>query len=186
MSKTKSITFVPMKKLLGFIFLGSFMLGGCTKDGIEINFNMDYTTDFTIEAGGGLNLPIDFFTPDVTTNAEAEFEANDTRKDKIKEIKLESLDLTITAPDGQNFDFMKDIYLFISADGVEEQRYAFIENIAEGVSTISLNTDGIDLAQYIKEDKFSLRVEAVQDMTMTRNIDVTADMVFAVKANPLK
>lgn len=94
--------------------------------------------------------------------------------------------LTITAPDGQNFDFLDDIYLFIEADGVEEQRYAFIENIPDGQSSISLSSEGVDLAEYIKQDKFSLRVEAVQDMTMTRNIDVKADMVFAVKANPLK
>lgn len=175
-----------MKNILAIILIASVALSGCKKDGIEINFKMNYNTNFTIEGGGGLNLPLDFFTPDVTTDSEAEFEANDTRKDKIKEIKLESLVLDITSPANQNFDFMKDIYLYINADGLDEQRYAFIENIPEGLTSISLNADGIDLAEYIKQDKFSLRVKAVQDKTMTRDIDVAAAMVFAVKANPLK
>jgi hypothetical protein len=175
-----------MKKLLGLLLLVSFVFQGCQNEEIGIRFKMDYNTSFTIEAGGGLNLPLDFFTPDVTTNSEAEFEANDTRKDKIQEIKLESLSLAITSPANQNFDFMKDIYLFINADGLDEQRYAFIENIPDGLTTITLNADGVDLAEYIKKDKFSLRVEAVQDKTMTRDIDVSAAMVFDVKANPLK
>jgi hypothetical protein len=81
---------------------------------------------------------------------------------------------------------MKDLYLYINAEGLEEQRYAFIENIPEGYASINLNADGVDLAEYIKKDKFSLRVKAVEDKTMTRDIDVSAAMVFAVRANPLK
>jgi hypothetical protein len=179
-------TFTLMKKLLLLLFVSVFVFGGCKNEGIGINFKMDYTSSFTIEAGGGINLPIEIFTPEVTTDSEAEFEANDTRKDKIQEIKLESLSLTITSPEGQNFDFMKNIYLYINAEGLEEQRYAFIENIPEGYASINLNADGVDLAEYIKKDKFSLRVKAVQDKTMTRDIDVSAAMVFAVRANPLK
>ncbi len=175
-----------MKYLYAILALSTIVFSSCNKDGIGIKFNMDYNTSFTIQAGSGLNLPFDFFTPDISSNSEAEFEANDTRKDKIKEIKLESLRLSITSPDNQNFDFLKDIYLYINADGLEEQRYAFIENISNGVSSISLNADGIDLAEYIKKDKFSLRVKAVQDKSMTNDIDISADMVFAVKANPLK
>lgn len=175
-----------MKYLYAILALSTIVFSSCTKDGIEINFKMDYNTNFTIESGGVINLPLEFFTPDITSNSEAEFEANDTRKDKIKEIKLESLRLSITSPDNQNFDFLKDIFLYINADGLEEQRYAFIENISNGVSSISLNADGIDLAEYIKKDKFSLRVKAVQDKSMTNDIAISADMVFAVKANPLK
>ncbi|MEJ6750021.1 MAG: hypothetical protein QNL27_01635 [Bacteroidia bacterium] len=36
------------------------------------------------------------------------------------------------------------------------------------------------------KDKFSLRVKAVQDKSVSKDIDISADMVFAVKTNPLK
>ncbi len=175
-----------MKKILALALIFSVAFTSCKKDEVGIRFNMDYSTSFTIESGNVLSLPFDFFTPDVTTNSESQFSANDTRKDKIQEIKLTSLSLDITNPDEKNFNFLKHIYLYISADGVEERRYAFKENIADGVLVLQLDPEGVDLAEYIKQDKFSLRAECVQDETLENDITVKADMVFAVKANPLK
>ncbi len=96
--------------MLRFKYLSLFILlivAGCQKEGVGIRFNMDYNTSFTVESGNILSLPLDFFTPDVTTNSEAEFAANDTRKDKIQEIKLTSLVLKTKESSGANFDFFK-------------------------------------------------------------------------------
>ena len=172
------------KILACFIVLS--LANGCKKDGLEISFDMDYSTSFTIQSNTGISLPFDFFTPDITTNSEEEFESNDTRKDKIKEILLKKLALKITAPEGRDFDFLKDINLYIRAEGLEESRYAFFENVPDGLTQLTLNSEGIDLAPYIKEDKFSLRAECVFDQTFNQDIDVTADMLFGVKANPLR
>ena len=127
-------------------------------------------------------MPIDFFTHPITTNSEAEFESNDTRKDKVEEIKLLKLDLTITAPDGANFDFLKDIYIYIKADGLEEKRIAFKQNIAEGLSMIQMSIDDVELAEYLKKDAFSLRAETVQDKTLSQDLTVLSEMQFQVKA----
>lgn len=93
-----------MKNIL-LLFLALLFFAGCKKDGVGIRFKMDYETSFTVPSSNLLNLPFDLFTPDITTNSEAEFEANDTRKDKIQEIKLETLKLTITSPQGLNLIF---------------------------------------------------------------------------------
>jgi hypothetical protein len=100
-----------MKKIALLLFASSILFG-CKKDELGIRFKINYETSFDVLSGNILNLPFDLFTPDITTNSEAEFAANDTRVDKIQEIKLESLNLTITAPQGQNFDFLKHIYTF--------------------------------------------------------------------------
>lgn len=173
---------------LSFTLISMLLIlnSSCKKDVVSIRFKMNYETSFTVPSGNVINLPFNLFSPDVTTNSEAEFEANDTRKDKIQEIKLESLNLSITAPPSENFDFLKHIYLFIKADGVEEKRYAFIENIAEGQTELTLITENLDLAAYIKQDKFSLRAETVQDKSLKQEVEIKAKMVFAVKANPLK
>ncbi|MBT8327630.1 MAG: hypothetical protein KJP21_07890 [Bacteroidia bacterium] len=174
-----------MKNIVLALVILSFF-SGCKKDSIGIRFNMDYTTSFDIKSGNILSLPLDFFTPDITTNSETQFSENDTRKDKIQEIKLTSLSLDITNPDNATFDFLKHVYLYINADGLEEIRYAFKENIADGLLILNLDTEGVDLSEYIKKDKFSLRAECVQDKTLDKDLTVKADMVFAVKANPLK
>jgi hypothetical protein len=175
-----------MKKLFGLgIILTLFTASSCKKEGISIKFKMNYDAEFTIESGNILNLPLDFFTPDITTNSEAEFEANDTRKDKVQEIKMLKLDLTLTAPDGADFDFLKSIYLYINADGLDEKRIAFKENIADGLTVIVMNIDDVELAEYIKKDAFSLRAETVQDKTLSQDIDVLSEMQFQVKARAL-
>ena len=170
--------------ILGVISL--FCFTSCKKEEVTVNFKINYETEFTVPSGSVINLPFNLFSPDITTNSQAEFEANDTRKDKIQEIKLASLKLAITSPQGQNFDFLKHIYLYIKAEGVPEQRYAFIENIADGQTELNLIAENVDLAAFIKQDKFSLRAETVQDKSLNQNADIKANMVFAVKANPLK
>ena len=158
----------------------------CKKDSIGIRFKMDYETSFTVSSGNLLNLPFDVFTPDVTTNSQAEFEANDTRKDKIQEIKLETLKLTITAPQGAKFDFLKSVYLTIEATGLPDQRVAYIENVADGQTELNLLVEDANLAEYIKMDKFGLKEETTIDKTLNQDVEIRANMSFAVKANPLK
>lgn len=186
MSKTKSITFVPMIKLLGLLLVSAFVLGGCNKDEIGISFTLDYTASATIKSGSILNLPLDFFTPDITTNSEAEFAENDTRKDKIISTELTSMNLRITEPDGKTFSFLKNIYFYINAEGLDEARVAYKENVNSSDAIIELTTEDVNLAEYIKKDKYSLRLECVTRETINQDIDVSSDMVFRVKANPLK
>ena len=66
----------------------SLFLINCNKDKLGISFEINDSFDFTMESGSIINLPFDILTPDVTTNSAGEFEQNDTRADKIKEIKL--------------------------------------------------------------------------------------------------
>lgn len=174
-----------MKNIL-FLFALVLLFASCKKDGVGIRFKMDYETSFTVPSGNLLNLPFDLFTPDVTTNSEAEFEANDTRKDKIQEIKLETLKLTITAPQGAKFDFLKSVYLYIEAAGMPDQRVAYIENVANGQTELNLLVEDANLAEYIKMDKFGLKAETTTDKTLNQDVEIRANMSFAVKANPLK
>ena len=139
-----------------------------------------------MQSGNVLNIPFDIFTPDITTNSESQFSANDTRKDKVEEVYLLQLDLSITAPAGANFDFLKNIYLYINADGLAEQRIAYKENISDGSTVIQMEVESTNLADYIKKESFGLRVETVTDKVLSQDVDIHADMQFQVKARALK
>ena len=104
-----------MKKIL-FLFLISLSILSCKKTHDLFTFDVNDTSNFTIESQYGINLPFSVPTPDINTSSEKEFENNNTKASLVKEIILKKLTLTITSPDGETFKFLKNITLYISAD----------------------------------------------------------------------
>ena len=86
---------------------------------------MEYTDLVTIPSATGINLPLSILSPETTTNAEAEFEINDTRKDLIEQIKLTELQLVLENPVTEDFSFLNEISIYISADSIAEQLVAW-------------------------------------------------------------
>ncbi len=158
----------------------------CKKVDKFTQFNLDYTETFVIPSSTGTNLPLNFFSPDIETNSTTEFEVNDTRKDLIEEIKLTRLDLTLKNPSSGNFDFLKSAEIYIAADGLSEAKVAYIDNIPNNsAKSISLTTTNADLQQYIKKDKFELKLKVVTDQILTSDHEIETYSVFYVDAKIL-
>ena len=79
--------------LLGFAVFT--FTNSCKKIDELTKFEMDYNATVVIPSTSGLGLPFSVLTPSVTSNSEATFEVNDTRKDLIEEILLKKLELRI-------------------------------------------------------------------------------------------
>ncbi|NHF61038.1 hypothetical protein FK220_016925 [Flavobacteriaceae bacterium TP-CH-4] len=174
-----------MKKILPII-LCVFLLFACDKIDDLTKFDMDYDSSVVIESAANINLPFDVVTPDVETNSESEFAVNDTRKDLIEEIKLKSLRLNITSPDNQDFSFLKSVEIFISAEGLEEVPIAAITEVPEDIgSLLELDTSDRDIKEYIKKDKFNLRLNTVTDEVLTSDCYIDVKSVFFVDAKIL-
>ncbi|MCB9263228.1 MAG: hypothetical protein H6607_12710 [Flavobacteriales bacterium] len=173
-------------KLLFFISI-VYLLGGCKVADKFTQFDMEYKTTAIVKSASGINLPFDILTPDVESNSESTFEVNDTRKDLIEEIKLKHLDLLITSPDGQNFDFLKSIAIYISADGLNEIKVAWKDDIPDGMgNNLVLETTENDLKEYIKKDKFNLRLNTVTDKVITNDVYIDVNSIFFVDAKLFK
>lgn len=159
-------------------------LSSCKK---LLTFDIGLSSSFSIPSTVLVDAPINLPTPDVTTNAEQEFEENDTRAKYIDEIHLTELKLTITSPENQTFSPLKHLYIYINTEGLVETRVAYYENIPPDVGKeLLMNLDDTDLEEYIKKEKFKLRVQVVTDETFFSNISITADMNYRVKAkNPV-
>ena len=174
-----------MKRSIIFI-LFAFALTQCDQLDKLTQFDVDYDTSVTISSTVGLDVPFEIATPEVTTNSESEFEVNDTRKDLIEEITLKNLSLMITVPDDGNFDFLNDIEVYISADGLEEKKVAWKNNIPESIgNSMELETSDIDLQEYIKKDSFNLRVKTTTDKVITQDHEIEIHSVFHVNAKIL-
>ncbi|WP_289061290.1 hypothetical protein [uncultured Zobellia sp.] len=161
-------------------------LTSCDKLDELTKFDLDYTTQVTIPSTAGIDLPFEIFTPDVETNSESEFEVNDTRKDLIEEIKLTKLELEITSPDDSDFSFLESLKVYISAEDLDEIMIASKDEIEETVGDVlDVDVIDVDLKDYIKKDKFNLRLETVTDEAMSTDHEIDVNSTFFVDAKIL-
>jgi hypothetical protein len=183
--KTESYYVQRMKRIALFIFTVC-LLNSCDIIDELTKFNMEYNSTVEIESTANLNLPFDVFTPDVETNSESEFEVNDTRKDLIEDIRLRKLDLDITSPSDQDFSFLESVEIFISAEGLQEIRIAYMDEVPETIGNlISLDVEDVDIKEYIKKDKFNLRLNTVTDEVLTNDCSIAVKCIFFVDAKIL-
>ena len=169
-----------------FIICLLALITSCDKLDELTKFDMEYSQRATIPSSAGIDLPFDVFTPEIETNSESTFEVNDTRKDLIEEIKLTELEMVIISPDGADFSFLNSIEVYISADGLEEIKIAYLEEVADDAgSVITLDTSDTDLKEYIKSDEFSLRLNTVTDELMSTDHELEVNSTFFVDAKIL-
>lgn len=171
-----------------FILILSILLVGISCDKIDelTKFNLKYKSSVTIPSTTGIDLPFDILTPDMETNSDSEFEVNDTRKDLIEEIKLTELKLKITSPDDEDFSFLESLQVYISAEGLDEIKIASKETIdANTGNTLDVDVLDVDLKEYIKKDKFNLRLNTVTDEAMSTDYQIEVNSTFFVDAKIL-
>ncbi len=173
-------------KYIFYIFLSATLVVSCSQVDKFTMFEMSYKSNVTIQPTTTINLPIVVFTPDMTTESEAEFEINDTRKDLIESITLQELTLTLTSPVQEDFSFLKSIRVYISADGLAEKEIAFKDPVAASdENTLSLDLLNANLQEFIIKDMFSLRVQTITDELFTAAHDIDINSVFFVDAKIL-
>ncbi|NNK81188.1 MAG: hypothetical protein HKO93_06795 [Flavobacteriales bacterium] len=175
--------------------LGSFSLlfitvlvlvSSCKKVDKLTQFDMEYTETVIIPSSTGIDLPFSIVQPDIESNSTSTFEANDTRKDLIEEIRLTQLDLTLTSPDNGDFDFLEEIEIFIEAEGLEEKRIAYLSEVpTNSIRFLDLTVSESDLKEFIKKDEFSLRVRTVTDETINSDHHIEVHSSFFVDAKIL-
>ncbi len=171
-------TYVPLIALL-------FLLGCKAVDKLT-QFNLDYNETITIPASSIIDVPLTILTPEVETNTESEFASNDTRKDKIEEIKLTAMTLSVLSPENGDFGFLKSVSVSLVADGLDEIQIAWKDAVPEDAGNIlDLETTDKDLKEYIKKDAFKLRVSVTTDEVTTSEYKIDVYSNFFVDAKVL-
>ena len=169
--------------LLSLLILAITTLFSCKKVDELLTFQISNESAATISRTNPLNLPFNVITPNVTTNSSQQFQNNNSNVNKVKDIKLKNLKLTITNPTTQTFSFLKSIRLYISTNTSNEIEIAYLEDINSTASVIELTTTEAKLDEYIKADKFSLRMSVVTKQNLTQDVDIKINSIFNVTAN---
>lgn len=163
-------------------------LGACQQIDKLTQFDVPYTTSFTVPATTvtNLGLPIDLTTPKVQNDNQQTFQLNNTAEDKIEEVYLKELELVITNPSGEDFSFLEEAEIFIKADGLPEVSIASKKPVpATTGNSLTFDTSGEDLTAYIKAEEFTLRVRTVLDEAISVDHEIEVRTVFRVDAKVL-
>jgi len=175
-----------MKKLIFLFAFAAMVTLSCDEIDKLTQFKMPYNESIVISSSTVINLPFDIFTPDISTNSSSTFEGYDTAADLIEKIKLGSLKLTLTSPSDANFSFLQSVNIYISAEGLSEEKIAWKESIPESIGkTIELETSTVNLKEYIFKDKIKLRVNTVTNRVITSDHYIDLNAVFNVDAKIL-
>ncbi|CAM3824508.1 hypothetical protein POKO110462_21210 [Pontibacter korlensis] len=167
------------------VLLFAVVATACEKIDDLLTFYINEDETFTIESGFPLGAVIPATPFTVTTNSEETFKNNKTRAELVKDVSLNRLELTIVEPEGQNFDFLKRIELYISSENQPEVRIAYLEEVPAGTTVLKLKSTNAKLDEYIKSDRYTIRTEAELAKPVTQDITIKADMRFKVTADPL-
>ncbi|MCF6184842.1 MAG: hypothetical protein L3J56_09525, partial [Bacteroidales bacterium] len=136
------------KVILSLLLIATVLTFSCKK---LLTFDISDSTTTTVDANIlPFQLPVEIPTPDITTNSENEFSQNNTNVDLVKEIILKKLSLTITSPSDKTFSFLKSIEIYISADGEDETKLAWNDNVDSNAKSIELETTKSALDKYVK------------------------------------
>ena len=90
--------------------------------------------------------------PATETESETTFNNNNTNKNSVESIRLKSMILNISTPEDANFNFLKEVHIYLKSDNVEETEIANLTNI-ENLNSKILELDTLDkeLEAYLKE-----------------------------------
>jgi hypothetical protein len=132
-----------------------------------------------------LDLPL-VKLDNIEFSKEEDFPEQNTEVRLIRSARLNSLVLNLTAESTQeNWDWLESIDISIASDGRETQRLAYYHEIPDGLSTLNLTTEAIDIAAYIKSDAgFSLSTEA-EGCPPAKQTVFAGSYQVAVSASPL-
>lgn len=149
-------------------------------------FDVEFTTSFTIPSSSIINLPFDIATPETTTNSESTFENNDTRSDLVESVRLRELRLDLIAPSDGDFNFLNEIEIFITADGLPEVLIASDLDIEPNDSrSLDLDIEDVELREYIVQDTYTLRTRTITDETINEDHQIEVFTRFRVDAEIL-
>lgn len=178
---------LPKIALFAFVVL---IVAGCKKSDEILDklttfyYDPNYVVD--VPASPFASIPIDFLTPEMGTQSDIQYTANNTRADLVKHIELTQLDLAVQSPEGGTLSFLKSITIYAKADGLPEVEVASKDNVPDDVGgTLNLDVTGVDLTEYFKKDKYQLRISVTTDEAVKEAYKINAHARFEIKANAL-
>lgn len=188
-----------MKKILSFSFIITLFVVNlsCKKKEVDklTEFNIDYTTNLTIPSSSMTvsnpsvtPTPVEFTTPNIPTQQATKFSEAGTSANLIDKIVMTRFNISAigTGTNTANLDYLNSITIYIKTAGLGEALIASKSNIPDGISSIAMDLQEINIKEYIFKDNIQFRVLATFDATTPANQTLKMDETVRVSAKLLK
>lgn len=156
-----------------------------TKETVDelTEFDLNYTTNLTVPSHTlATNVPVDFTTPDISTNSSTKFSENKTTADLVSEIKLTKFNISVATG---NLDFLKSLSIYIKTNN-GETLIGTKTNIPTGVNQTQLDLADVNIKSYIVEPSMKFRVTVTIDASTVNGQNLKMDQTVHVKATLIK
>ena len=181
-----------LKSIVAIVTLSIFILfnESCTKkpdlSAVIPSVTFDYTANsvtFTIppvHTKGTASIAAVGFK----TQLDSIKKANNITALDVKTLYIKQAQLTIISPSGMTFDAIDSMSLYISANGIAEQKFASIGPIPKGGADITIPVNSkVNLASYFKQNQVNIRATASTNDTIPNSTTFTLTSKYTVSAN---
>ncbi|MBC7426319.1 MAG: hypothetical protein H7321_07270 [Bacteroidia bacterium] len=175
-----------LKKYIFILSVAIVALTSCKRIKKFTEFDLDYHNKGTIVASPLISTPLDILLPAGSTNTQEQYENNNTNKDLIEKVMLTQLEITATSPSNASLGFLKEIHIYLSADGLSDIEIAYKNDIPESIGNyLDLDETGVELKEYLAKDKVTIRMKVTNRKANNQDIDVDIHTIFHVDAKIL-
>jgi hypothetical protein len=167
-----------MKTFLAYtaVFL-ALLSASCSKK--TFVFHTHYDLDFKIPAVTTSVPPVNAVVP---ISLESEITNNDSRVDLIEKATLESFYIDLTEPKNRTFSWCEEIHMYLIAEGVPETEIAYALHIDPLATHIDLTPTGANLAAYLKQKTYKVKVTVMVREVFNEEMRVTGRMNFRIES----
>lgn len=161
-----------------------FTFNSCKKIDKKTQFDIVVEKEVEVPSLVGINLPFNLPTTAIQSDINKQLEIKNKKKKKIEKIYLRELEASILSPSSQDFNFLKSIKLYISAESLDEILVAEALDLTnQNLTQLQITPlENKDLTSYVKKDNINLRVEIVTDETIFQKINLNIKSTFWVDA----
>lgn len=180
-----------MRKLLLMLLLVPFVFvtNGCKKNGkklITIPVDMSFNTPYPTPEIMDIDTLLSFETYRFPTGIDAYLVPKNSSKELLQDVFLDKMDMQIVLNDSTTFDVLKQIDVYLSADGMTETLGAYLHEVPQtGLLSISLTPTGNNMKNYLKKDEFFLVIKMVLRKPLPKNTYMTIKTIFKGTAGVL-
>jgi len=169
------------------IFASLTLVGSCKKFDEKTQFDITINETVEIPSIVGVNLPFNLPTTSIHTEINEQLEIKDKKKEKIEYINLTELKLSILNPSNKNFNFLKAVEVYISAENLPEILVAKEDNMpnANAQEVYVSPIEKLDLTEYVKKDAIDLKVVVTTDETIFQKVTIDVQSSFWIDAKVL-
>ena len=128
---------------------------------------------------------------DMDVMASEELQNQGVQPGDVVEVFLTSFDLETTSPAGADLSFLSEMHVWVEAPDLDRVEIAHTGTFPEGQGSVSLDLEGVDLADYVVSQSMTITTEVMghrpeQDTTVTGRFSLDVGVTAQGACNQAK